>query len=82
MTIPWATFPCGRLANAFLGAVTPRTAGFNVADMATLAPPTLMLTLILMVIGAAPMSTGGGLKVTTVSVRSFGYDPERRTRER
>ena len=36
--------------------------------MATLAPPTLMLTLILMVIGAAPMSTGGGLKVTTVFV--------------
>ena len=58
----------GKLANAFLGAVTPRTAGFNVADMATLAPPTLMLTLILMVIGAAPMSTGGGLKVTTVFV--------------
>ena len=27
-----------------------------------------MLTLILMVIGAAPMSTGGGLKVTTVFV--------------
>ena len=69
MTIPWATVPLrGKLANAFLGAVTPRTAGFNVADMATLAPPTLMLTLILMVIGAAPMSTGGGLKVTTVFV--------------
>ena len=31
-------------------------------------PVTLMLTLILMVIGAAPMSTGGGLKVTTVFV--------------
>lgn len=58
----------GKLANAFLGAVTPRTAGFCVADMGTLAPGTLMLTLILMIIGAAPMSTGGGLKVTTVFV--------------
>ena len=58
----------GRLANAFLGAVTPRTAGFCVADMGTLANGTLMLTLILMIIGAAPMSTGGGLKVTTVCV--------------
>ncbi|MCD7851963.1 MAG: hypothetical protein LUH63_20910 [Parabacteroides sp.] len=57
-----------QLANAFLGAVTPRTAGFCVADMGTLASGTLMLTLILMVIGAAPMSTGGGLKVTTVCV--------------
>lgn len=62
--LPWQ----GKLANAFLGAVTPRTAGFCVADMATLAPATLMLTLLLMIIGAAPMSTGGGLKVTTVFV--------------
>lgn len=62
--LPWQ----GKLADAFLGAVTPRTAGFNVTDMGALAPPTLILTLILMVIGAAPMSTGGGLKVTTVYV--------------
>lgn len=61
----------GQLANAFLGAVTPRTAGFCVADMGTLTTGTLMLTLILMIIGAAPMSTGGGLKVTTVSVALF-----------
>lgn len=58
----------GKLADALLGAVTPRTAGFAVADMGTLRPVTLMLTFILMVIGAAPMSTGGGLKVTTVFV--------------
>lgn len=58
----------GQLANAFLGAVTPRTAGFCVADMSALTKGTLMLTLILMIIGAAPMSTGGGLKVTTVCV--------------
>lgn len=58
----------GKLADSLLGAVTPRTAGFNVANMDALRPITLMLTLILMVIGAAPMSTGGGLKVTTVFV--------------
>ena len=58
----------GKLADSLLGAVTPRTAGFTVANMDTLRPVTLMLTLILMVIGAAPMSTGGGLKVTTVFV--------------
>lgn len=62
--LPWE----GKLANAFLGAVTPRTAGFNVSQMGLLLPPTLMLTFILMIIGAAPMSTGGGLKVTTVFV--------------
>ncbi len=58
----------GKLAEAFLGAVTPRTAGFNVTNMQLLAPSTLVLTLILMAIGAAPMSTGGGLKVTTTFV--------------
>ena len=62
--LPWY----GKLTDAFLGAVTPRTAGFNVASMSALAPATLMLTLVLMVVGAAPMSTGGGLKVTTVFV--------------
>ncbi|RHJ90495.1 TrkH family potassium uptake protein [Parabacteroides bouchesdurhonensis] len=62
--LPWK----GKIADAFLGAVTPRTAGFNVADMTKLASPTLMLTLILMVIGAGPMSTAGGLKVTTIFV--------------
>lgn len=36
--------------------------------MASLTQGTLMLTLLLMIIGAAPMSTGGGLKVTTVYV--------------
>lgn len=58
----------GRLAEALLGAVTPRTAGFTVANMDALRPATLVLTLLLMIIGAAPMSTGGGLKVTTVFV--------------
>ena len=58
----------GKLADSLLGAVTPLTAEFTVADMGTLRPVTLMLTLILMVVGAAPMSTGGGLKVTTVFV--------------
>lgn len=58
----------GKLADSLLGAVTPRTAGFTIANMDALRPVTLMMTLILMVIGAAPMSTGGGLKVTTVLV--------------
>lgn len=58
----------GQLAHAFLGAATPRTAGFCIADMEALTTGTLILTLILMIIGAAPMSTGGGLKITTVCV--------------
>lgn len=58
----------GKLTGAFFGAVTPRTAGFSIADTGSLTNPTLLLTLILMVIGASPMSTGGGLKTTTVFI--------------
>lgn len=55
----------GKFATSFMGAVTPRTAGFNNVDMSMLHVPTIFLTIVLMWIGAAPMSTGGGIKVTT-----------------
>ena len=55
----------GKFATSFMGAVTPRTAGFNNVDMSMLHVPTIFLTIFLMWIGAAPMSTGGGIKVTT-----------------
>ncbi|MCD7936947.1 MAG: potassium transporter [Tannerellaceae bacterium] len=58
----------GKLANSLLGAVTPRTAGISLTDTTLLSPPTLIMTIVFMIIGAAPMSTGGGLKVTTVFV--------------
>ncbi len=56
------------LLNSLFASVTARTAGFNTLDYARLQPGTLFLTLILMVIGASPGSTGGGIKTTTVSV--------------
>lgn len=52
-------------AASFFAAVTPRTAGFNNVPMSALLPQTIFLTLILMWIGASPMSTGGGIKTTT-----------------
>lgn len=61
----------GRLATAFFGAVTPRTAGFNTVDVAAMALPTLMIYLLLMWIGASPGSTGGGIKTTTFAVASM-----------
>jgi Trk-type K+ transport system membrane component len=58
----------GKLVTSFFGAVTPRTAGFNTVDMATLSLPTIMIYLLLMWIGASPGSTGGGIKTTTFGV--------------
>ncbi|MBN2538116.1 Trk family potassium uptake protein [candidate division WOR-3 bacterium] len=55
------------LASAFQ-AVTPRTAGFNTADISALRPVTLLLWSVLMFIGASPGGTGGGIKTSTVAV--------------
>lgn len=57
-----------RLSNAMFQSVTLRTAGFNSVDFAAMGGATKVLSCILMFIGAAPGSTGGGIKVTTMSV--------------
>lgn len=57
-----------KLVQAFFHAVVPRTAGFNSVNLTSLAPVTFMVIIILMWIGAAPQSTGGGIKVTTFAL--------------
>jgi trk system potassium uptake protein len=58
----------GKLITAFFGAVTPRTAGFNTVDTASLLFPTTLLLFFLMWVGASPKSTGGGIKTTTFAI--------------
>lgn len=53
---------------AFFQSVTPRTAGFNTVDIASLSDGGKLVTMLLMFIGAAPGGTGGGIKVTTLVV--------------
>ncbi|SMO63481.1 TrkH family potassium uptake protein [Gracilimonas mengyeensis] len=48
--------------------VTTRTAGFNTVDIGGLGTSTTLVFLTLMIIGASPASTAGGIKTTTVSV--------------
>ncbi len=55
------------LAGSFQS-VTTRTAGFNTLNFGAMREPTLLLTILLMVVGAAPGSCAGGVKVTTVFV--------------
>ncbi|UII33363.1 ATPase [Fulvivirga ulvae] len=62
--MPWY----GKIVAAVFGAVTPRTAGFNTVDMASLSAVVVLIYLFLMWIGASPGSTGGGLKTTTFAV--------------
>ncbi len=58
----------GKLVQSFFGSVTPRTAGFNTVDMGKLMQGTVLIYILLMWIGAAPSSTGGGIKVTTFAL--------------
>lgn len=57
-----------KLAESVFQGVTPRTAGFQTVDYADLADPTLAVQTVLMFIGTAPVSTGGGIKVTTIAL--------------
>lgn len=54
-----------KIMNALFQSVTLRTAGFAAVDQAALRTPTKLINCVYMFIGAAPASTGGGVKVTT-----------------
>lgn len=70
-----------RFLSAFFHSVTPRTAGFNTVDIASLSDGGKLLTMLLMFIGAAPGSTGGGIKVTTLVVIAASLLASLRNRE-
>ncbi len=53
---------------AFFQSVTCRTAGFNSIDLTPLSGASKTLAILLMFIGVAPGSTGGGVKLTTIVV--------------
>lgn len=57
-----------KIGNAAFQSVTARTAGFNSIDLAGMHEQSKLIMCLLMFIGAAPVSTGGGIKVTTFVV--------------
>ncbi|MBR5338014.1 MAG: Trk family potassium uptake protein [Lachnospiraceae bacterium] len=57
-----------RVLLSLFQSVTPRTAGFNTADLSLLSGPGRSLTIILMLIGGSPGSTAGGIKTTSIAV--------------
>lgn len=57
-----------RWTAAFFQSVTLRTAGFNTLDQTLLSPASKAIGIVLMIIGAGPASTGGGIKITTAAV--------------
>lgn len=57
-----------RIWLALFQSVTPRTAGFNTADLTALSEDGLALTILLMLVGGSPGSTAGGMKTTTMAL--------------
>ena len=67
--LDFSGFPPGeRIGLALFQAVTPRTAGFNTAELTAISGGGRGLLMALMLIGGAPGSTAGGIKTTTLMV--------------
>ncbi len=59
-----------RICLSVFQAITPRTAGFNTADMGSLTSTGRAMTIFLMLVGGSPGSTAGGMKMSTLAVIS------------
>ena len=57
-----------RIFSSLFQAVTPRTAGFNTADLTMMTEDGLGIVIVLMLVGGSPGSTAGGMKTTTLAV--------------
>lgn len=60
--------PVRRILCSLFQSVTPRTAGFNTADLTSLTEAGQSIIILLMLIGGSPGSTAGGMKTTTIAV--------------
>jgi trk system potassium uptake protein TrkH len=60
--------PIYAAVNSFFQTVTTRSAGFELVEQNTFRPISKILTCLLMIIGGAPGSIAGGIKVTTLFV--------------
>lgn len=57
-----------KILSSLFHSVSARTAGFNTVDTGRMANDSLFMLIVLMVIGASPGSTGGGIKTTTFAI--------------
>ena len=65
----YSAFPLQeRILASLFQSATPRTAGFNTTDLAAMSDVSRAVMILLMLVGGAPGSTAGGMKVTTLAV--------------
>ena len=72
--------PTLKVWNALFQSVTPRTAGFDTIRTANFTALGVFVTCLLMIIGASPGSTGGGVKTTTLGLLVYSALCEMRGR--
>lgn len=60
-----------KILHGLFFSITPRTAGFNTLSYQDFPIPLIFFTFLLMWIGASPVSTGGGIKTTTITIALF-----------
>ncbi|GGA35534.1 K+ transporter Trk [Paenibacillus physcomitrellae] len=58
----------GKIWSSLFQSITPRSGGVVTVDIASMRQATQFFIIVLMFIGAAPGSTGGGIKVTTFAI--------------
>lgn len=73
LVLEWNTSMAGmssveRIFNAFMQSATLRSAGFNSVDTSLFTDATIWFSIFFMIIGGAPGSTAGGVKITTVVI--------------
>ena len=62
-------YPLGtKIVDAFFQSVTPRTAGFDTVPQGKLSLISVHVVILLMLIGASPGSTGGGIKTSSFAI--------------
>ena len=67
--VDFSSLPIGkRVLASFFQSVTPRTAGFNTVILSDMTGASQAIMIFLMMIGASPGSTAGGMKTTTLAV--------------
>lgn len=57
-----------KISHSIFYSISSRTAGFNLIPVSDFHFSTLFILILLMIIGASPISTGGGVKTTTVGL--------------
>lgn len=55
-----------KIGASFFQSVTTRTVGFNTVDIGQISTPTSMMMMLFMFIGGAPISSAGGIKITSL----------------